>query len=142
MAVARCRDHIKKNILPHFQADQNVLAAIESLNHLVEENTGSSMPASGKFGRVWNNDDQLQHLKVSNCRFVTKSFNEYKALSSADVAKLQPIILPTMAAAVQGAYEVIQYLKDVGAELKIPPELQWFDQEVYLRDCTTRLPAL
>lgn len=45
-----------------------------------------------------------------------------------------------MSAAVRGAYEIVQYLKSVGMELKIPPALQPFDREVWLRDCATRLP--
>lgn len=43
-AVARCRDHIKKNILPQFLSNQHVTDVINALNHLVEELTGSGMP--------------------------------------------------------------------------------------------------
>jgi hypothetical protein len=51
-AVARCRDHISKNILPHFPTDRNVKTAIEGLNYLVEERTGSGIPPTGNSARV------------------------------------------------------------------------------------------
>jgi hypothetical protein len=58
------------------------------------------------------------------------NFNAYSPLSDTDIARFIPILLPTMAAAIHGAYEVVQYLKDVGVELKIPLELQPFGREV------------
>jgi hypothetical protein len=50
------------------------------------------------------------------------------------------ILLPTMAAVVHGAIEVVEYLKDIGVEFKFPKELAEFGQEVDLRDCVSPLP--
>jgi hypothetical protein len=137
-AVARCRDHIVKNILPHFPNDPNVLAAIEALHYLVEQRTGSGMPTRGEFGRSWTSN--IPHLRSSDYQFAFANFNAYSRLEDADKARYTVILLPTMAAAVQGAYDIVEYLKDTGMELKIPSELQPFDREIWLRDCATRLP--
>lgn len=99
MAIVRCRDHIIRHILPHFEQDINV------------------------------------HIRGSDCRFVMQNFNDYKPLDGGQRDRFQAILLPVMAAAVQGAYEVVQCLKDTGVELKIPPELENLDQEIYLRGC-------
>jgi hypothetical protein len=137
-AVLRCKDHISKNILPHFGNDGNVRAAIEGLDYLIEERTGSGIPTKGQFEATWK--PNIPHLRSSDCRFVCENFNGYSPLSDADKARFAPILLPTMAAVVQGAYEVVQYLKDTGMELHIPPEFKPLDREIWLRDCITRLP--
>ena len=136
-AVKRCRDHIVKNLSPQFPGNLLITDALAALNHLVDEMTGSGMP-NGVFGKRWS--PPMRHLSFSQCQFVFKLFNDYTPLSQRDRTKLEPILLETLAAAVHGAFEVIEYLKDGGIELKIPPELQPFHREVWLRDCTTRLP--
>jgi len=137
-AVIRCRDHISKNILPHFPTDRNVKAAIVALDHLIDERTGSGMPTHGEFEKNWTS--VVPHLRSSDYRFLCSNFNSYSPLSAVDKAKLEPVLLSTMAAAVHGAYEVVQYLKDTGMPLKVPLELLPFNREVWLRDCSTRLP--
>ena len=136
-AVKRCRDHIVKNISPLFPGNIVIRDALAALNHLIDEMTGSGM-RSGVFGERWS--PTMRHLSFSQCQFIFNIFNNYTALSERDKTKLEPILLETLAAAVYGAREVVEYLKDVGMELKIPPELQPFHREVWLRDCTTRLP--
>ena len=122
----------RRIIKPHFPNEQDVKAAVESLTYLIDEKTGSGMPTE------WtNNMAQLNH---SQCRFVCKSFRSFRVLSDEDKRLFTPITLSSMSAAVRGAHEIVEYLKDVGMELKIPPALQPFDREVWLRDCTTRLP--
>ena len=136
-AVRRCRDHIKENISPRFPDNGLISDALAALNHLVEALTNSGMP----FGRFSTfRSPQPGHLNSSQCLLAFKIFNNYTILSDSDTIMLQPILFETLAAAVHGAYEVVQYLKDWGMELKIPPELQPFHREVWLRDCTTRLP--
>ena len=136
-AVKRCRDHIVKNISPQFPGSLLIRDALAALDHLIDEMTGSGMP-EGVLGKRWS--PTMRHLSFSQCQFVFKVFNDYTVLSERDKTKLEPILFETLAAVVHGAYEVIQYLKDVGMELKIPAELQPFHREVWLRDCTTRLP--
>ncbi|KLU81172.1 hypothetical protein MAPG_00267 [Magnaporthiopsis poae ATCC 64411] len=139
-AVARCRDHIAKHIQPHFSTDNNVCAAIVMLNHLIIEKTGSGIPSPGDFSKTWRSSQGLPHLRGSDCRFVMNDFNAYQTLGDADVARYRPILLSAMAAVVHGAYEVVQYLKDTGVELRLPPELENLDREVFLKDCATILP--
>ncbi|KAL8329723.1 hypothetical protein RB597_005144 [Gaeumannomyces tritici] len=140
-AVARCRDHIANNIQPHFPADVNVAAAVVMLEHLMVEKTGSGIPSPGRFGPRWSDSvPPLPHLSGPDCRFVMKNLNGYQPLDATDVARYGPILLPAMAAVVHGAYEVVQYLKDVGVELRAPPEFGSLDNEVFLKDCVTVLP--
>ncbi|KAK5739809.1 hypothetical protein LTR17_005095 [Elasticomyces elasticus] len=138
-AVKRCLDHIVKNIAPHFPGNQHVLEAIKALDYVVTECTGSGMP-EGDLGSSFKAGLSIPHLRSSDCAFICKNFNDYSDISAQDKTRLELILLPTMAAVVHGAFEVIEYLKDTGMELKIPPDLQPFDREVWLRDCTTRLP--
>ena len=139
-AVARCRDHIEKNIFSHYPNNPHVNHAIRALNHLIMELTGSGMPEGGLGRSAREARVNIPHLRSSDCRFICQNFNRYQGLSDEDKLRLEPILFPTMAAVVHGAYEVTQYLKDGGMELQIPPELQPFDREVWLRDCATRLP--
>jgi len=138
-AIARCRDHIVKNIQPHFPADVNVAAAVTMLQHLIVEKTGSGIPSPGEFGERWSDGTPPPHLTGPDCRFVMRDFNRFKSLDGTDVARYRPILLPAMAAVVHGAYEVVQYLKDVGVELKLPPGCEDLDSEVFLKDCVTML---
>ncbi|KAI1494118.1 hypothetical protein F5X96DRAFT_619132 [Biscogniauxia mediterranea] len=139
-AVARCRDHIQEHILPHFPGNQDIADAIRALNWLVERFTGSGMPEGGLGRSPGDSSRILPHLKYSDCRFVCQNFNEYRELNNSTKMRLEPIVYPAMAAAVHGAYSVVQYLKDDGMELKIPPEFLPLDREVWLKDCVTRLP--
>ncbi|KAI1505747.1 hypothetical protein F5X99DRAFT_216846 [Biscogniauxia marginata] len=139
-AVARCRDHIQEHILPHFPGNQDVADAIRALNWLVERFTGSGMPEGGLGRSPSHSGRTLPHLKYSDCRFICQNFNDYCELDTKAKTRLEPILFPTMAAAIHGAYDIVQYLKDDGMELKIPPELLPLDREVWLRDCVTRLP--
>ena len=134
-AVRRCRDHIRGNISPRFPDNDLIRAALDSLDHLVYGLTGSGMR---HFLQFWS--PRRGHLSYSRCQFAFNNFNDYTILSDRDKIMLEPILSETLAAAVHGAYEVVQYLKDRGMELKIPPELQPFHREVWLRDCTTTLP--
>lgn len=136
-AVRRCRDHIRRNICPRFPDNHLISDALAALNHLVDELTDSGMP-EGRLGKSWS--PRMRHLSYSQCQFAFRVFNDYTALSDRDKIMLEPILFETLAAAVHGAYEVVRYLKDRGMELKIPPELQPFHREVWLRDCNTRLP--
>ncbi|KAK3618380.1 hypothetical protein LTR56_024684 [Elasticomyces elasticus] len=136
LAVARCRDHIIKNIAPHFPGNQYVLDAIKAFDSLVTTDSGSGMPTGSLEA-----GPSIPHLRSSDCAFLCKVFNEYHDISAQDRTRLEPILLPTMSAAAKGACEVIEYLKDVGLEMKVPPDLQPFDREVWLRDCTTKLPT-
>ncbi|KAM3068078.1 hypothetical protein ACMFMG_011126 [Clarireedia jacksonii] len=81
-AVARCRDHIVKNIQPHFPDNPNALAAIESLNYLVNERTGSGMPTRSDFSEYWTSN--IPHLRSSDCTFVCANFNAYSKLEDED----------------------------------------------------------
>ncbi|KAK6821898.1 hypothetical protein PG987_014723 [Apiospora arundinis] len=129
MAIVRCRDHIVRHIRPHFVDEGSVEAAIIALNYLIEERTGSGMP----WGSL-SKKELIPPLRGSDCRFVMRHFNEYKALTDpADVARYEGIMMPVMSAVVHGAYAVVQYLKDVGTELKLPTELTNFQQEIYLK---------
>ena len=136
-AVRRCRDHIRGNISPRFPDNHLISDALAALNHLIDELTGSGMPI-GRFSEI--RSPRPGHLSYSQCQLAFRIFNDYTALSDRDKIMLEPILFETLAAAVYGAFEVVQYLKDRGMELKIPPELQPFHREVWLRDCTTRLP--
>ena len=136
-AVRRCRDHIRGNISPRFPENPLISDALAALNHLIDELTGSGMP-EGSLGRSWSSG--MGHLSYSQCQLAFRIFNDYTVLSDRGKIMLEPILVETLAAAVHGAYEVVQYLKDRDMELKIPPELQPFHREVWLRDCTTRLP--
>ncbi|KAI3324364.1 hypothetical protein HD806DRAFT_66423 [Xylariaceae sp. AK1471] len=139
-AVARCRNHIRDRIAPHFPGDQDVADALTALTWLIEQLTGSGMP-EGELGRDSHHAARVvPNLRYSDCVFVCKNFNAFEALDANAQARLAPILFPVMAAAVHGAYAVVQYLKDDGMELKIPPELLPLDREVWLRDCVTRLP--
>ena len=137
-AVKRCRDHIARNISPRFPGDLAIKDALDALSYLIQEKTGSGMPG-GMFGREWS--PGMRYLSFSRCQFVFRVFNSYTVLSDVDKDLLEPILFETLAAAVHGAYKVVQYLKDNGMELKIPPELQPFHREIWLRDCATRLPT-
>lgn len=139
-AVKRCKEHICVHILPHFPNDRNVLAAIMMLDHLITMKTGSGIPSPGDFSETFLGTP-VRHLRGSECRFVMDNFNSFRPLSDADVTRYRGMLLPAMAASVHGAYEVVQYLKDVGVELKLPSELGNLDKEVFLRDCITRMPA-
>ncbi|KAI1406726.1 hypothetical protein F4819DRAFT_5782 [Hypoxylon fuscum] len=139
-AVIRCRDHIRDHIAPHFPSNKDVEDAMKGLNWLIEQYTGSGMP-EGDLGRKPGYSSRtLPRLRVSDCKFICDNFNKYGELDDRAKARLEPILFPAMSAALHGAYEVVQYLKDTGMELKIPPELLRLDREVWLRDCVTRLP--
>ncbi len=136
-AVRRCRDHIRGNISPRFPGNHLISDALAALNHLIDERSGSGMP-EGRLGKSWS--PRTGYLSYSQCQLAFKIFNDYTVFSDRNKVLLEPILFKTLAAAVHGAYEVVQYLKDRGMELKVPPELQPFHREVWLRDCTTRLP--
>ncbi|KAK6855076.1 hypothetical protein PG995_008608 [Apiospora arundinis] len=129
MAIVRCRDHIIRHIYPHFTNDCAVEDAITALGYLIATQTGSAMPWGTLDGR-----GATPPLRGSDCRFVMQHFNDYSALTDpADVTKYSRIIMPTMVVVVRGAFEVVQYLKDVGTELEIPPELIHFQEEIYIK---------
>ncbi|KAI0131659.1 hypothetical protein F4776DRAFT_671640 [Hypoxylon sp. NC0597] len=111
-AVARCRDHIQENIAPHFPGSQDVIDAIVALNHMIDKLTGSGTP-TGNLG-LPERTSGIPHLRYADCKFVCDNFNEYCELDTSAAARFEPILFPVMAAAVHGAYEVVQYLKDVG----------------------------
>ena len=136
-AVRRCRDHIRGHISPRFPDNTLINDALAALSHLIDELTGSGMP-EGRFSQ--SRSSRTSHLSYSQCQLAFRLFNDYTVLSDRDTIMLEPILFETLAAAVFGAYEVVEYLKDRGMELKVPPELQPFHREVWLRDCTTRLP--
>ncbi|KAG7291077.1 hypothetical protein NEMBOFW57_001087 [Staphylotrichum longicolle] len=121
-AVARCRDHIAKRIFPCFPDNKYIKAARQALNHLVLERTGSGMP-TGPFGTSWREASHLPHLPLSNRKFLMRDLNEHQPLDDAAIATYSRIMLPAMAAVVHGAYQVVQYLNNVGMELRIPPSL-------------------
>jgi hypothetical protein len=133
-AIERCRDRIRDDILPHFPGSHAQFAE-ESLSYLIMRSTGSAMPHAGWFERK-----PEQHLTRSDCCFAMKLFSELQPLSNGVIDRLRPILFPVLAAAVNGAFEVTEYLKDHGKELQIPGELQPDGKVVYIRDCTTRLP--
>ncbi len=141
-AIARCRDHIINSIQPHFPGDANVAAAVSMLEHLIVEKTGSGIRSPGQFGEMRSRSSPLPHLSGPDCRFIMKDFNRFQPLDVTDVARYTSILLPAMAAVVHGAYEVVQYLKDVGVELRVPPEFGSLDNEVFLKDCVTILPPI
>lgn len=133
MAIVRCRDHIVRNIRPHFVNDPYVNAAVEALNYLIEQRTGSGIHCAPLPSPLM---DGVLPLKASDCRFLMNHFNEYSALTDpADMTRYSNMMLPAMTAVVHGAFEVVQYLKDVGKELEIPPELANLQQEIYLKMC-------
>ena len=134
-AVERCRDHISENISPRFPDNYLITEALNALVHLTNSRTVSGMRG---LNQLWAR--RKEHLSYSQCQLVFRMFNDYTVLSDRDKTMLEPILLETLVAAVSGAYEVVQYLNALGMELKIPPQLQPFHREVWLRDCTTRLP--
>ncbi|KAI0840433.1 hypothetical protein F5Y06DRAFT_308737 [Hypoxylon sp. FL0890] len=138
LAVERCRDHIQKNIAPHFPGNRDVACAIRALSHLAVWHSSSGMPRD--LGLKANDIDELPHLQPPDCKFVFDNFNEYRELDHRAKAKSEPILFPVMAAAVHGAVEAIEYHRRDGMELEIPPELLPLDREVWLRDCMTKLP--
>jgi hypothetical protein len=140
-AVRRCRDHIATHIQPLFGDNRHIRTAIRSLTYLVENSTGSGMPDDLDYPLQISNS-QIPRLSFSQCAFIFQNFNAYSPLSEGDRNLLGPILFPTMAAAVSGAYKVVEYLKDEGRELKISRELENFDREVWLRDCVTKLPLI
>ncbi|PVH72425.1 hypothetical protein DL98DRAFT_520491 [Cadophora sp. DSE1049] len=139
-AIKRCLDHITRNIHPHFPNDVNVKAAMTMLAYLYTEKTGSGMPRPGEFIETHTESETFPKLNASQCKFLMENFNTYKPLSDVEVDKFRAILLPAMAAVVQGANEVVEYLKSVGVYLKLPDGWSDFDGEVYLNDCTTQLP--
>jgi hypothetical protein len=140
-AIARCLDHISRNIQPHFPNDVNVKAAATMLEYLLQEKTASGIPCPGEFSARWNTSNPIPHLRGSDCRFLMKNFNDFRELDvqSGEKGKLEMILLPAMAAVVHGAIEVVEYLKDIGVEFEFPKELAEFGQGVYLRDCVSPL---
>ena len=62
-------------------------------------------------------------------------FSSMERLTDAEVNKLRPILFPVLAAAVNGAHEVTEYLKDEGERWKIPDILQPDEKTVYIWDC-------
>jgi hypothetical protein len=141
-AIARCLEHITRNLEPHFPQDVNVKAAVTMLSYLLTERTASGIPCPGQFSATRSSSTQLPQLKSSDCIFLMENFNKFRALDiqGKEKERLEGILLPAMAAVVHGAVEVVQYLKDVGIEFKFPDELADFNQEVYLKDCVTKLP--
>ena len=134
-AVRRCRDHIGRNIAPRFPNNHLINDALDILDHLIDDMTGSGVR---QLLMIWA--PRKGHLSYSQCQLVFRMFNDFTVLSDTDKIMLAPILSETLAAAVFGAFEVVEYLNDRGMELRIPPELQPFHREVWLRDCTTRLP--
>jgi hypothetical protein len=134
-AIERCRNRVRDAILPQFP-ESCARFAEESLSYLINHLAGSAMPDEGCF-----QGQHKQHLARSDCCFAMYLFNEMKPLSNDDTNRLRPILFPVLAAAVNGAFEVTEYLKDHGNELRIPDELQPDDKVVYIRDCTTQLPV-
>ena len=116
-AVRRCRDHIKEHISPRFPDNHLISDALAALSHLIDELTGSGMP-EGRFSE--SRSSRTGHLSYSQCQLAFRIFNDYTVLSDRDKIMLEPILFETLAAAVFGAYEVVQYLKDRGMELKVP----------------------
>ncbi|OTB08623.1 hypothetical protein M426DRAFT_316635 [Hypoxylon sp. CI-4A] len=138
-AVVRCRDHIRKNIGPCFPESQDVADALDALDYLISEGSPDGMPLGrlgfGSIGRYGTLPGLLES------QFICDSFNEYRELDSIAKARLEPILHPTMYAAVHGARDVFRYLATHPNELVIPPELWPLDREVWLRDCVTELPT-
>ena len=134
-AVRRCRDHIRRNISPQFPDDRLISDALDALNVLIHDGTGSGLQILLETFRL-----RRGNLSYSQCQLAFRMFNDYTVLSDRDKIMLEPILVETLAAAVLGAYEVVRYLNGRGCELKIPPELRPFHREVWLRDCTTRPP--
>ena len=75
-----------------------------------------------------------RHLTERQCALAMRIFDDYRELSDEEAEDLGKILVPVLKAIVWGAFEVIQYLKDVGTELYNPEELCHFDREVFLRD--------
>lgn len=134
LAVVRCRDHIKKHILPCFPDDLVVADAVTALDYLVTQGTGSGMPWGRSFCQL---SDRISAARRSSSdpRFMCAIFNRYAPLDDSDISRLRPVLHTATSAAVNGAYVVVQYLKDMGVELKTPRELLPFEREVWLRDC-------
>jgi hypothetical protein len=137
-AIARCLDHIRLKIQPHFPNDIEIPAAIEMLEYLLESGTNSGLADPQKLLYRNNRIPTLPNLSHSDCKFIMDNFNEYKDLEPDEIDRYRGIMFDTMAAVVSGALEVVTYLKDVGMFFKFPPELEDLDREVYLRDCMTR----
>lgn len=132
-AVRRCLDHIKRNIQPHFPDEEEVEIAVEALDYMLREGTGSGVEryCMLKTGTASLLSDYPIMMRA-HCDFVMRNFNEYKPLEAGDIDRYQCMLLPAMTAVVRGSYQVVQYLKDYGTELKIPAYLQDLEQEFIL----------
>jgi hypothetical protein len=133
-AIKRCRNRVRDAISPRFLGIDAQFAE-ESLSYLVSQFTESAMPHRG-----WFKGQPEQHLTRPECCFAMDLFSNMQPLSNDEIARLRPILFPVLAAAVNGAFEVTDYLKDHGKELRIPDELQPDEKVVYIRDCTAQLP--
>ena len=131
LAIRRCADHICKNIQPQFPSNSYVQEAVAALEYLLAYRTASGM------GAHWLESDLgtagFPYLEGSDVEFVFANFNGFTELQDADKARLAPIIPTTMLAAVVGATKVVEYLKDSGQELQLPPALLPLEKEVWLR---------
>ena len=109
-AIARCLEHITRNIQPHFPNDVNVKAAVTMLEYLLQEKTASGIPCPGELSARRNASSPIPHLRGSDCRFLMKNFNNFRELDvqSGEKGRLEMILLPAMAAVVHGATEVVQ----------------------------------
>lgn len=132
-AIRRCLDHINRNIQPHFLGEDEVATAVEALTYMLREGTGSGVDSCSILKNGTTNLRTMAPIMPrAHCEFVMRNFNEYKPLELEHITMYKGVLLPAMAAVVQGSYEVVQYLKDYGTELRIPAYLQDLKQEVYL----------
>ncbi|KAJ0110184.1 hypothetical protein J7T55_000616 [Diaporthe amygdali] len=132
-AIKRCLDHSTQNIQPHFLGDDDVATAVCALEYMLREKTGSGVEShcirNNYTTRLFRWEPIMPRAQ---CEFIMTDFNEYKALGREDRDIYKRVLVPAMAAVIKGSYEVIQYLKDFGTELKIPAYLQDWRQEIYL----------
>ena len=109
---------------------------------LLENETASRIPSPGRFRERRCANSSIAYLRISKCRVLLRSFNEFQTLdvSSGERDRWNGIFLSAMAAVVHDLVEVVQYLKEVGEEFKSPKELADCDAELHLRDCVSRSP--
>jgi hypothetical protein len=134
-ALIRVRDVLQDVILKKFPNDQNVLNVISAIKYMVSSGTGSGvenhgMPRSGVPGGA------LNQLNGEQCYFAMKIFNDFEPLTADQETRLRPILAPVLNAAFLGTLRVIEYIKDTGMQLILPPLLlEHRHKPVYLMGC-------
>lgn len=131
-ALIRVRDVLQDVILKKFPNDQSVLNVIGAIEYMVANGTASGVENHG--GGV--HGGALNQLNGEQCYFAMKIFNDFEPLTADQEIRLRPVLAPVLNAAFLGALRVIEYVKDTGMQLILPPLfLEHRHKPVYLMGC-------